>query len=93
MVLGNGPSLRGLLDGGRGGLRGRDLLAVNFAGRTVEFFDLRPGLYVLADPVFSVIRVTGMCWGCVRLWVVWTGICGCLCRGVWMLRPMRAMGV
>lgn len=52
VVLGNGPSLRGLLDGGRGGLRGRDLLAVNFAGRTVEFFDLRPGLYVLADPVF-----------------------------------------
>ena len=52
VVLGNGPSLRGLLDGGRAGLCGRDLLAVNFAGRTVEFFDLRPGLYVLADPVF-----------------------------------------
>ena len=52
VVLGNGPSLRGLLDGDRAGLRGRDLLAVNFAGRTVEFFDLRPGLYVLADPVF-----------------------------------------
>lgn len=52
VVLGNGPSLRDVLDGDRGVLRGRDLLAVNFAGRTDEFFDLRPGLYVLADPVF-----------------------------------------
>ena len=37
VVLGNGPSLNDLLGGDRSVLRGRDLLAVNFAARTPEF--------------------------------------------------------
>lgn len=51
VILGNGPSLRGLIDESRAWLDGRSLLAVNFAANTPEFFDLRPEYYVLADPL------------------------------------------
>ena len=52
VVLGNGPSLRGLIDSGQLSAPGIDLLAVNFMANTEEFFSLRPAYYVIADPHF-----------------------------------------
>lgn len=52
IVLGNGPSLRSLLDDHAGFLEGRDLMAVNFAANTPEFQTLKPQHYILADPHF-----------------------------------------
>lgn len=52
VILGNGPSLRSLLDDNRGFLEDKDLLCVNFAANTPEYFELQPALYVLADPHF-----------------------------------------
>lgn len=52
VVMGNGPSLRQTIDGHADWLRTHDLLAVNFAANTPDFFLLRPSLYVLADPHF-----------------------------------------
>lgn len=51
-VLANGPSLRPLLDGDRAALEGCDLMTVNFAPNTPQFFELRPQWLVLADPHF-----------------------------------------
>lgn len=52
IVMGNGPSLRKTLDEERSALKVCDLLAVNFAANSPEFFELRPDIYVLADPHF-----------------------------------------
>lgn len=52
VVLGNGPSLSQTLAGHRDWLSARDLMAVNFAANSDEFFRLMPGHYVLADPHF-----------------------------------------
>lgn len=52
VVLGNGPSLRKLLDGDRHELEGRDTMAVNFAANAPEFASLSPRHYILADPHF-----------------------------------------
>lgn len=52
VVLGNGPSLRGVLDGSPDLLRRHRLMAVNFFGNTPEFSELKPEFYVLADPHF-----------------------------------------
>lgn len=52
VILGNGPSLRKTLDEEKDRLTGRDLMTVNFAANTEEFFQLRPGLYLLSDPHF-----------------------------------------
>lgn len=52
VVMGNGPSLRHVLDEERHLLEGHDLMAVNFAPNTEEFFELRPQWLVLADPHF-----------------------------------------
>jgi len=52
LVLGNGPSLRGLLDGGLAETPGLDMMAVNFMANTEEYFALRPRYYVMADPHF-----------------------------------------
>lgn len=52
VILGNGPSLRQLLDGDRSELVGRDLMAVNFAANAPEFNSLKPQHYILADPHF-----------------------------------------
>lgn len=52
IVMGNGPSLRQTLDQSPDLLASGDLLAVNFAANTDEFFRLQPALYVLADPHF-----------------------------------------
>ena len=52
VVMGNGPSLRTVLDTRRDRLKGCDLMAVNFAANAPEFRQLRPDRYVLADPHF-----------------------------------------
>lgn len=52
VILGNGPSLRILLDHNASFLHGREKMAVNFAANTPEFQQLRPEHYVLADPHF-----------------------------------------
>ena len=52
VILGNGPSLRQTLDNDIDRLLGHDLMAVNFAANTPEFFLLRPSYYVLADGHF-----------------------------------------
>ncbi len=52
VVLGNGPSLRGVLDSGSAALARYPLMAVNFFANTPEFQVLNPEYYVLADPHF-----------------------------------------
>ena len=52
VVLGNGPSLRSVLDNEAGRLRRHRLMAVNFFANTPEFAELKPEFYVLADPHF-----------------------------------------
>lgn len=52
VVLGNGPSLNGTIAEHENFLKERDLLAVNFAANTPIFTTLKPGFYMLTDPVF-----------------------------------------
>lgn len=52
VVLGNGPSLRQTIDEDVRRLVEHDLMAVNFAALSDEFFKLRPRYYVLADGHF-----------------------------------------
>lgn len=52
VVMGNGPSLRQTIDLHPEWLAAHDLLAVNFAANTPDFLNLRPCLYVMADPHF-----------------------------------------
>ncbi len=52
VILGNGLSLRKVLDDSPELLRGHRLMAVNFFGNTPEFQALKPEFYTLADPHF-----------------------------------------
>lgn len=52
VIMGNGPSLRTTIDKDYDWLCSHDLLAVNFAANTPDFFRLRPQYYVLADGHF-----------------------------------------
>lgn len=52
VILGNGPSLRETLDKDSDRLLAHDLMAVNFAALSPEFFRLRPKYYMLADGHF-----------------------------------------
>lgn len=52
IVMGNGPSLRDAIDNHRAALERHDLVSVNFAPVTPEFFELRPEMHVIADPAF-----------------------------------------
>ena len=52
VILGNGPSLRETIDHDFEWLASHELMAVNFAALSPEFFRLRPGYYVLADGHF-----------------------------------------
>lgn len=52
IIMGNGPSLRSFLNSDPAIYAECDLMAVNFAAITPEFFTLRPHLYILADPHF-----------------------------------------
>lgn len=52
IIMGNGPSLRQTIADHRDLLTTSATLAVNFAANAPEFQDIRPALYVLADPHF-----------------------------------------
>lgn len=52
IIMGNGPSLRDVIDNCRSILEATTLMAVNFAANTSEFSSLRPAYYVLADGHF-----------------------------------------
>lgn len=52
IILGNGPSLRETIDQKSEWLMLNDLMTVNFAANTPEFFNLRPRFHVLADGHF-----------------------------------------
>lgn len=52
IILGNGPSLRETIEEDFDWLVTHDLMAVNFAAITPEFFRLRPKFYILADNHF-----------------------------------------
>ncbi|MDE5797117.1 MAG: hypothetical protein K2H75_08385 [Muribaculaceae bacterium] len=67
-VMGNGPSLRGVLDGDRAVLRDCDLMAVNFAPNTSAFFELKPQYLVLADPHFFNVSAADSDPNVIRLW-------------------------
>ncbi len=52
IVMGNGPSLRETIANHSDILKNSKTLAVNFAANADSYFDLKPNLYVLADPHF-----------------------------------------
>jgi hypothetical protein len=52
VVLGNGPSLRKLIETNKYFLEGKDLIAVNYAVLSDYYSELKPRYYVLADPAF-----------------------------------------
>lgn len=52
VILGNGPSLRQTIDDDYDRLVTHDLMSVNFAALSPEFFRLRPRYYLLADGHF-----------------------------------------
>lgn len=52
VIMGNGPSLRTTIDKEFDWLVSHDLMAVNFAALSPEFFRLRPKYYILADGHF-----------------------------------------
>lgn len=52
VIMGNGPSLRQTIDHDSEWLLAHDLMAVNFAANTPDFFKLRPAYYILADGHF-----------------------------------------
>lgn len=52
VVLGNGPSLRSLIESKRTFLQGKSLLAVNYAVLSDYYGELKPDYYLVADPAF-----------------------------------------
>lgn len=52
VVLGNGPSLRPLIENKRAFLDGKSLLAVNYAVLSDYYVELKPDYYLVADPAF-----------------------------------------
>ena len=52
IIMGNGPSLRNLLDEHIELLKSMPTMAVNFAANTPSFFEIKPQFYTLADPHF-----------------------------------------
>ncbi len=52
IIMGNGPSLRDTIANHSDILKKSRTLAVNFAANADSYFDLRPDIYVLADPHF-----------------------------------------
>lgn len=52
VILGNGPSLRTLIDHSPQWLSRHELMAVNFAANAPDFHTLKPQQYILADPHF-----------------------------------------
>ncbi len=52
IILGNGPSLRKVIDENLQSLSSATTMAVNFAANAQEFTSIRPDFYILADPHF-----------------------------------------
>lgn len=52
IIMGNGPALSGAIAGNKAEFEAADLLAVNYAAKSDEFYALRPRYYVLIDPAF-----------------------------------------
>ena len=59
IVMGNGPSLRDTIQDHKDILVSSDTLAVNFAANAGSYFELRPSIYVLADPHFFRLDSAG----------------------------------
>lgn len=55
VILANGPSLNRTVEKHRQWLEGKSLLAVNFAATSPMFTQLRPQLYLIADPLFWIV--------------------------------------
>lgn len=59
IIMGNGPSLRATINEFGDLLKASRTLAVNFAANSQEFAELRPSIYVLADPHFFKVGEKG----------------------------------
>lgn len=85
LVMGNGPSLAGMVDNQADAWRSMDKMAVNFAASAPQFFTLKPEYYILADPLlFSEGKIESVD-------AFWTDIL----RTSWpmtMLVPARQLG-
>lgn len=70
IIMGNGPSLRETITKHSDLLKNSDTLAVNFAANADTYSELKPGLYVLADPHFFRTEAGGRSSdpNVVRLW-------------------------
>ena len=55
LILANGPSLNKIIEDGNDILKGKTLLAVNFFVNSPRFTELRPELYLIADPLFWLV--------------------------------------
>ena len=55
LILANGPSLNKTIENGNDFLKGKTLLAVNFFVNSPRFTELRPELYLIADPLFWLV--------------------------------------
>ena len=51
-LLGNGPSLRHILNDKPELLEGTDIMVVNYFGNAPEFFKLKPRYYIVLDPIY-----------------------------------------
>ncbi len=70
IIMGNGPSLRDTIANHSDILKKSRTLAVNFAANADSYFDLKPNIYVLADPHFFRVESSGKSSdpNVVRLW-------------------------
>ncbi|MDE5812920.1 MAG: hypothetical protein K2H72_01410 [Muribaculaceae bacterium] len=70
IIMGNGPSLRDTITNNSDKLKATDTLAVNFAANADTYRELKPNLYVLADPHFFRTAAGGVSSdpNVVRLW-------------------------
>ncbi len=59
IIMGNGPSLRETIAKHSDTLKKSKTLAVNFAANAETFFQLKPAIYVLADPHFFKMESDG----------------------------------
>lgn len=55
LILANGPSLNKTIEDRNDFLKGKTLLAVNFFVNSPRFTELRPELYLIADPLFWLV--------------------------------------
>lgn len=55
LILANGPSLKRTVEESADFVRGKTLLAVNFCVTSPMFEQLRPELYLIADPLFWIV--------------------------------------